>query len=186
MSDSKTFTLNFGEAIAFVAPGFLAFNAISYFSATAHNWLAVAASKDGTVGLFLFVLLGSAALGIAVSGIRAWAIDRLLQKAWGIGPPQIKWGQVDDRKRENLNLMIQGFYRYYQFYSNSLVALLILMVARLSVGLTPDWSVWIWGGVVLTGLAIVYVLFWSAKDSYSNYVKAVNNLFSGASQKEEP
>jgi hypothetical protein len=46
MSDSKTFTLNFGEAIAFVAPGFLAFNAISYFSATAHNWLAVAASKD--------------------------------------------------------------------------------------------------------------------------------------------
>ena len=57
MAESKTFALNFGEAIAFVAPGFLAFKAVSYFSGTAQSWLAAAATGDLTVGTFLFVLL---------------------------------------------------------------------------------------------------------------------------------
>ena len=186
MAESKTFALNFGEAIAFVAPGFLAFKAVSYFSGTAQSWLAAAATGDLTVGPFLFVLLASTVLGIAVSGFRALLIDNLFHcrwlKGWRIGRPDFKWNQLDGAKLESFKFMNEGYYRYFQFYSNSLIALLILLVARFSKTPRPAWTMWYW----LAAMLVVGTLFWSAHDSYSRYAKAVNELFSGASQTEEP
>ncbi|MBS1969478.1 MAG: hypothetical protein JSU04_04190 [Bdellovibrionales bacterium] len=177
MSETKSAPQNFGLAIAFVAPGFLGFVALSYFSPMASDWLQAASKEDQGVGVFLFVLLGSIALGIVISGIRALLIDRLLHsklmRGWKVSQPSIQWDKMDDQKREALNTLIEGFYRYYQFYSNSLIALLLLLVARLCGDSNPLLSWWSCAALLIVGVC----LFWSARDSYRKYCEATVKLF---------
>lgn len=184
MADTKIEGLNFGAAIAFVAPGFLAFKGLSYQSATLQSWLAAAVEKDQGVGVFLFVLLASTALGIGVSGVRALLIDSLffsrLAFRWKLDRPKVEWDKLDDQKRQALNTLIDGFYRYYQFYSNSLIGLIVLLIGRSSVTPTPPWTIWHWVGL----LAVGFSLLWSSHDSFRKYTESLNELFSGATARE--
>ncbi len=177
MAESKAASLDFGTAIAFVAPGFIAFKALSYYSWTARSWLVAASEKEQGVGVFLFVLLSSIALGIGVSGVRAMLIDRLFHwKGLGnlsVAKPVIAWARVDESKRAALNTLIEGFYRYYQFYSNSFIALAFLAGARLSVGPAPHWGGWHWTFAALMGISML----WSSRDSYRKYCNGVIDLF---------
>ena len=58
-SELKPAGLEFGTIIAIVAPGFLAFHALSYHMTAAKAWLDAATTKDQSVGVFLIVLLAS-------------------------------------------------------------------------------------------------------------------------------
>ena len=123
---------NFGLLIAYVLPGFVSLWGVSHFSSMVRGWLvasSVSAANSATVGGFLYVTLASVAAGLTASTIRWVVIDRL-HELTGIRRP--RWD--DSKLQERLGAfeaLVENHYRYYQFYSNMLVAVLFLFTARL-------------------------------------------------------
>lgn len=173
-SDLKPSSLDFGVVIAFVAPGFVAFQAASYHMPTARAWMAAASEKEQSVGVFLFVLLASLSMGLVVSGVRALAIDNLLRfrhllRRLVVPELTLDWSKVDDKRLLVLVTIRDAHYRHYQFYSNTLVALLFWAFSR-AFASEPSlpWQHW----ALIT--AAVVALLLSARDSLLRYVTAVH------------
>ena len=176
MSDElKGSSLEFGTIIAFVAPGFLALKAAAYHLPTAHNWMQAASDKDQNVGVFLFALLASLSLGLAVSGVRALLIDGLL--SWEmLGPLKlpkltIDWKALDEKGLAKLVALRDNYYRFYQFYSNTMVALAVWIVARSTSDMPP-----LAGQSWVALVAILVVLLLAARQQLNLYYAAVNAL----------
>jgi hypothetical protein len=139
---TKITGVTLGTVIAFVAPGFLGLIAASYHSPLAAAWLSAAVDRDQNVGVFFFVLLASLSLGIVISGIRALALDSVYKRGVyvvhyarilrhfilePIEIPRIHFDQLVDTDRLNsYETIVEAYYRFYQFYANTFVALLIL------------------------------------------------------------
>src|ERR1035441_9077609 len=141
-------SLDFGVVIAFVAPGFVAFWAAAYHMPLATAWMAAAADKEQNVGVFLFVLLASLSLGLVVSGVRDLVIDNLLRWRFlgkhAVSPLNLDWSKADEKKLILLLAARDNHYRYYQFYSNTLTALIFWAVARaLAESPRLSWHYWV-------------------------------------------
>ncbi len=144
MSDElKASSLDFGALIAFVAPGFVALLAMAYQLPSVRTLVAEASTHEQTLGVFLFALLASLSLGLAVSGVRSLAIDFpldwLLKKISGASDPTIDWKTFDIKSLTMLLVLRDNYYRYYQFYSNMAVAVALWAVSR-TVANAPDVS----------------------------------------------
>ncbi len=173
--DVKVSGLDFGVIIAFVAPGFVALQATSYYTSVTQAWMAAASDKDPGVGVFLFVLLGSLSMGLIVSGIRALLIDNLLRshlllRRFAIPPNKLDWSKVEEKNLLVLLTIRDGFYRHYQFYANTFVAVLLWSFSHaFASGLQRQY----WALIA----AVLCALFLSARSSLRQYVLAVNQVF---------
>ena len=158
---------NFGFLIAYVLPGFVTLWGISYFSPTVAGWLFAppgATNSTASVGGFLYVTLASVGAGLTASTIR-WALIDRLHHLTGIRRPS--WD--DSKLQERLGAfeaLVENHYRYYQFYGNMLVAMLLLVGARMAVsgrGLTnPD--------LIDCGILALAVLYWAgSRDTLRHY-----------------
>jgi hypothetical protein len=176
-SDLKPSGLDFGVVIAFVAPGFVALQGASYHMLTVQAWMAAASEKEQSVGVFLFVLLASLSMGLVVSGIRALVLDNLLQfgqllRQHAVPKLSLDWSKVDDKKLPVLITIRDAHYRHYQFYANTLVAMVFWAFSRASTS-RPGMSPQQWALIS----AILLALLFSARDSFLRYVNAVNRAF---------
>jgi hypothetical protein len=118
---SETSSIPFGLIIAYLLPGFIGLVGIASVFPDVAMWLRPVNQGAAGLGPAVYAVLAAMALGMIISCIRWLAVDHLLQ--WtGVTPPV--W---DDRALdENLaafNYLVESHYRYYQFYSNSLVAI---------------------------------------------------------------
>jgi hypothetical protein len=118
---------NFGPLIAFCLPGFILLLVLSYSFPEVKDWLAISASKDGaSIGGFLYATLASLSLGLLLSGIRWATVDQFLEREfWIFGEPlpEIAFTELDSKDKFAAFLgVVENHYRYYQYYSNSLVA----------------------------------------------------------------
>jgi hypothetical protein len=122
---------NFGFLIAYILPGFISLWGISYFSPTVRAWLvsSSSATSAATVGGFLYITLASVGAGLTVSTVR-WAFIDRLHALTGIRRPRWNDAMLQDRLAA-FEALVENHYRYYQFYSNMLVALLLVVAARL-------------------------------------------------------
>jgi uncharacterized membrane protein (DUF485 family) len=176
MAEFKPSEVNLGTIIAFIAPGFIAYKAICYHVAFTDRWLIAAQDKEQSVGVFLFVLLGSLVFGIVVSGIRALIVDNLL--CWkrlgklAVQRPAINWSGVDEKRLIVINDAVESFYRYYQFYSNCLVAVLLLLLAYKLSSQSQPWPFGYW----IALLVIESILIWSARDSFRKYSDSLSQI----------
>lgn len=174
--DLKASNLDYGVIIAFVAPGFVAFHAASYQLSTAQTWMTAASDKEQSVGVFLFVLLASLSAGLIVSGVRALAIDRLLQcrpvlRRFAVPSYAIDWSKMDDKKLSILITIRDGYYRFYQFYSNTFVAMVFWILCRyFAAGPRLKWEYW-----ALIG-ATLFALLFSARDAMIRYANALQQI----------
>ena len=115
----------FGLVIAFLVPGMIGLYAASFYVPVIRDWFMVAATTEAaSVGGFLLVILGSSGMGVFISGVR-----------WSIFDSWRKMPSLDTKKRSEhqTELVYQNFvlhfYNFYQFYSNTAVALVLLYVA---------------------------------------------------------
>ncbi len=118
---------NFGPLIAFCLPGFILLLALSYSLPDVKDWLAISASKEGaSIGGFLYSTLASLSLGLLLSGLRWATVDQILEREfWIFGEalPKIDFKELDNKDKLAAFLgVVENHYRYYQYYSNSLVA----------------------------------------------------------------
>jgi hypothetical protein len=118
---------NFGPIIAFGLPGFLVLIGLPpQVTSSMANLL----NQPGQPSLegFLYLLPASIGCGLIISAIRWVLIDTFLH--WtGVRKPKLNFHSIPS-KLEAFNLFFEHNYRFYQFYSNSLIAILILLAAH--------------------------------------------------------
>jgi len=162
---------NFGLVIAYLLPRFVALWGVSYFSPTVDAWISASQQNAPTVAGFMYVTLASLAAGVTVSAVR-WAFIDQLHHATGIVPPTWKFANLEGKLQGYLTL-IENHYRYYQFYSNMLVAAAFSFASRVvSGGLRPSFNPW----TVVAFLALELVLFAGSRDSLRKYYSRTQQL----------
>jgi hypothetical protein len=169
----------FGKVLAFLAPGFIGFVGLSYHLPTAKAWLDAAQDSEQTVGVFLFAVLASLVTGVIISGLRDIAADPLIRSGFLIPALKIEMPVTDVSKLLGENKLyayqqaVEAFYRYYQFYSNTAVALLLLSISRVLAQSPPPWPSW-WRVGIITILVLLTI---SAYKSLRSFAKSIGSLF---------
>lgn len=156
-------TRNFGLLIAYVLPGLAVLIGVASYSETVRSWLGTASSDAPTVGGFLYITLASVAAGLIASTIR-WLILDWVHHHTGIRPPAWDFSRL----QENVvafDVLVDIHYRYYQFYGNSLVAVVFMYGAR--VLRLASWTDRLWSGLVF--LAVAAILFLGSRDTLAKY-----------------
>jgi hypothetical protein len=154
---------NFGVIIAFLLPGFIFFWGLSYSSQTVAAWLAKSTANAPTVGGFLYSTIASLALGLVISAVRWLFIDLSLH--WLKTLPALDFAKL--KEKDNFPAfqgIVENHYRYYQYYSNTLIAIVLSFATYVTYGPEQP-SLTLWVGV----LAIVIVLYFASLDTLSNY-----------------
>lgn len=158
---------NFGLLIAYLIPGFLALWGLSFLSPAVAEWLRGAGSAGPTVGGFLYVLLASVAAGMTVSALR-WALVDRAHGMTGLRRPQLDFRNLSG-KLDAFEQINEHHYRYYQFYSNSLIAILFAY---------PTWRIH-GGGNIWTDLGFVFVevvFAAGSRDALRNFYRRASQL----------
>jgi hypothetical protein len=104
---------NFGLLIAFLLPGFVTLWGIGEFSPIVHAWLTGAPEQSPTVGGFLYVTLGTVAMGLLVSTVRWLVIDTIHHRT-GIAEPAWNLATLN----QNLAIRISRFRSSFETMSN--------------------------------------------------------------------
>lgn len=174
--DDKT-TGNFGLLVAYVVPGFIILVGLSFDFDPVAGWLIGAGKAGPTVGSFLYVALASVAAGMTASALR-WALFDTIHRRTGLPEPDLDESRLPDRLMA-FDYIVQHHYRYYQFYSNTCVAILFAYACW---RLAPDHPRPGWPEV--TVLLLVPVLFAGSRDALRKYY-AGGRLLLGTLEKDE-
>lgn len=120
---------SFGVVIAFLAPGFVALWGASYHVVIIREWLSIREGSAPVIGGFLFITLASIATGVAVSGFRWVMIDTLWCGICKAKKYEFNFKNLPGRE-DAFSLINENHYRYYLYYANMLIAVLITYVSR--------------------------------------------------------
>jgi hypothetical protein len=156
------FESDFGLVIAYLVPGAVALWGAGYLFEPIRNWFGASAEGSPTIGGFLYVSLGSIGAGLLVSAIR-WAIVDKIYHATGIKEPNWNFSRLPGRVHAFEGL-VENHYRYYQFYSNLLVALIFLFGAGL-----PFFNSSAAPGIALGFLGLAIILVLASRDALRKY-----------------
>ena len=141
---------NFGLLIAFGLPGFLVFTQLPPQLMTPLASFMVQTGEP-SIGGFLYTLIGSIGCGIILSAIRWMLVDSAIH--WtGVRKPKLNFRSMDT-KLQAFSLLVEHNYRFYQFYSNSLVAILMLVGMRFRTDGCPSPEAFFWLGLLCIVLA---------------------------------
>lgn len=163
-------TKNFGLLIAYILPGFTVLWAVSWYSPTVQTWLGTSIADAPTVGGFLYVTLGSVGAGLTVSALRWLLLDSLHHRT-GIPKPRWDFSRLD-AKLNAFDVLNEQHYRYYQFYGNMLVSLVLATALRgwYSIQSTSD-------GLMLVGIVgLGLLLFIGSRDTLGKYYRRIAEL----------
>ncbi len=162
----------FGVLIAFLLPGFIFLWIVSQSSPLIASWFANAQQESVTAAKFLFVFVASLCIGLIVSAIRCALIDSLL-KLIGLKPPEdgLYSALSDPEKYKAFQGAVENHYRYYQYYSNSLVAILAAILLNF---ISKSDCAKTWYIIGVSGVCIV--LLWGARDALSKHYKKITEI----------
>jgi len=108
----------FGLVIAYLLPGFIALIGVAPFVPMIAGWLR--ADQSGGFGAPVYALLAATAAGMIVSCFRWVLVDQVLLMT-GMERPTFN-ARALEQNPSAFNYLIENHYRYFQFYANTLVA----------------------------------------------------------------
>ena len=150
---------NFGVLIALLIPGFLCLWVASYWNDSLGAWLAKGPASSPSIGGFFFTTLASLSVGMVLSAVRWIIIDHIMW-ATGIKECDLDYSKLSDKdKYAAFEGCIVNHYRYYQYYSNTLVALIIVIVLGLFNGVPGSPCI-----IYPAAIALGVCLFLGARD----------------------
>lgn len=172
-------TNNFGLLVAYLIPGFVIVSALSDRSPLVDSWLGGSVADSPTVGGFLFITLAAVAAGMVASIIR-WLVIDSLHHFTGIRPPNWDFTQLP-RGLSAFEGAVDNHYRYYQAYSNLLIALVAALFLHPNFpgtfGLTP------FSAFSIISVFIV-LLFIASRDALRKYYQRTDAILSSSSSHE--
>jgi len=179
MDVDKIEGVTIGTVLAFVPAGFIVLGAFAGHSVPLAGWLWTATAGETSVGNFFCVLLASVSLGVLISGIRAFSIDTLLYMLGrqnivkNLPPPALDFAKLKSSDAlAAFTGIVENYYKFYQFYSNVAVALVIFWLSHALAPLAQGWPLLYH---VALALAVVSLL-WSCTDSLRRYSIAITKL----------
>ena len=126
--------------------------------------------QAASVGGFLYATLASILLGMALSALR-WLVIDSLNASTGLRRPT--WSDASlQQNLQALESLIEHHYRYYQFHSNMVVAIVLVYSAHLAAGS----SFLGWGSVEAIGALICTVFWLTARDNLKKYYASITTL----------
>lgn len=157
-------TRNFGYLIAYVIPGFVVVAAGSAYSSMIRSWFGGPIVDFPTVGGFLYTTLASVACGMTVSAIR-WLVLDFIHHRTGVAKAAWNLAAFEDHHAAVVTL-VEQHYRYYQFYGNMLIAILVSAAApRALLLLFPVDRATLWW--IIGVVAVLYFL--ASRDALKKY-----------------
>ena len=118
---------SFGLLIAFVVPGFLAILQLGALAEPLQNWLASDIDTAPTIAGFLYATTASVGAGLTASTVRWLALDTIHHRT-GVVPPAWTFRHLQSNAEAFLSV-VQNHYRYYQFYGNTLIVIVLGAIA---------------------------------------------------------
>ena len=140
------------------------------------DWFDAAGRAQTTVGGFLFIIIASSGAGVFLSGVRWYLLEERIKRGAGVSTEHEAANRRDTQTELVYQNVRQHHYDFYLFYSNTLVALVVLWLSWLPSQLLPL-AAWLsWAAVrpivaTALGVAAGWVLYASAKDAYGRYQK---------------
>jgi hypothetical protein len=119
---------NFGLLIAYVLPGFVLLWGLQPVVPAAGLALGVSTGSAPSVGGFLSGAVAALGIGMTLSTVR-WLVIDAIHHATGLPQPRWDFSRLGDRATA-FDLVVEHYYRYYQFHANLLVALLAVWAVR--------------------------------------------------------
>jgi hypothetical protein len=117
-------TQHFGLVAAYLLPGFIALAGIALVIPSVAAWLQPSVTSGGSgIGPPVYAVLAATAVGMTISAFRWLLVDHAHALIFGLKAPA--W-DVDrlERRLAIFNQLVEFHYRYYQFYANTLIAVL--------------------------------------------------------------
>jgi len=167
-------TDSFGFLIAYLIPGFLLLWGLGPSVPLFREWLSMPTAAAPTVGSFLFATIASMAAGLLLSAIRWAIVDRLYHRT-GIPEPRWNFAAISDRLPA-FEGIVTNHYRFYQAYSNALVALLIVYIVSLGTRRGEEIALLSWDDVLFVVVASILIL--ASRDCLRKYYARANDLMS--------
>lgn len=162
---------NFGLIISLLLPGFLLFAGLSFSYPNLVDLLNSSSDKSPTIGGFFYSTVISLALGLLTSAVRWLFIDWLLWLV-KIRRPNLNFaGLKDESTFKAFMAIVDNHYRYYQYYSNTLISLSTsLIIYRFESGSFP--SALISTTTVLVSIALLI----ASGDSLNKYHNSAKDI----------
>jgi hypothetical protein len=161
---------NFGLLIAYILPGCVALWGMGNISPTIGAWFEAASANSATFGGFLYVTLAAIGAGLTASTFR-WLVVDAIHHSTGIEPPRLDFSRLDKRV-EAFDLLIEIHYRYYQFYSNTLVASFFSYLAWRA----AHWNSVAWGWYEFAAICVWALFFYASRDTLAKYYSRSRRL----------
>jgi hypothetical protein len=135
---------SFGLVIAYLLPGFVALFSLSFWFDSAQRAFHTFLTSQSNVGLFLFLLLGGLALGLAVNAVRLALYELLLgriKRLYGERPTREQLARLSEADNfAAFRAAIDELYRYHQFYGGTTLAGPALFVGWLNSLDVSSWA----------------------------------------------
>ena len=165
----------FGLVIAYFFPGVIAVYAVRYSSIRLDRLLASIEQGENVIGPAVILIIAALTAGLLLSCVRTFTLEPVFRRL-GAREPEVDYSCLDsEQAMRRFQEIIDNVYRYYQFYANTLIALLLLLMLRHSVG-----------GACLDGLrafslffmmlVAAVTLFFAAKAQWGDLVNALDQL----------
>jgi hypothetical protein len=166
----SSFNNQFGLMVAYLLPGFIALAGVARLVPAVARWLQPTLEQGSTgVGPPVYAVLAATALGMILSCFRWILIDHAHHLA-GVRAPQWDVDRLEARLSA-FTTLVEYHYRYYQFYANTLIAIVAtyLIYRALSVeplGVASDIGV----------VVVCAALFAGSRDALSKYYARTEQL----------
>lgn len=160
---------SFGYVIAFILPGLAALFAIGSTWLEPTGLPLLFGGNELSLSGWIIVLLGSLGIGIILSALR-WLLIDTLHHCTGLSAPPLDYGLLHDRLDVFL-VAVEHNYRFYQFYSNLFVSLLVVIANHL---LQPQ-AAWPWQAYLGLG-SLELLLLVASRDCLSRYYQRLVQL----------
>ena len=156
--------------MAFLIPGFVGLAGLAPLIPLVGEWLQPVNLGTRGIGPTVYALLAATAVGMILSCLRWLLIDQVLEWS-GIRAPTINFRQLGSHL-EAFDYLSDNHYRYYQFYANMLVAILVVYPIDRLLRTSP-----LLGSATDTGVILLcVVLFMGACDTLSKFRSRVSQL----------
>lgn len=165
---------NFGLLIAYVLPGFVLLWAATPLFAMIGVGTGTSFGSPLSVGDFLNSTVAAVAAGMTVSTLRWLLLDSLHHRT-GVRPPAWDFSLLGERA-SGFGVVVEHYYRYYQFQANTLVSLLLVLGLR---RLPPSGPSGKFGWIDLGLVVLVPLFFVGSRDSLRRYYVRGGQLLSG-------
>lgn len=177
MSDSSA-QQQFGLIVAFLLPGFIGLAGVAPLVPAVGQWLQPVNQGDLGFGPPIYALLSAATVGMIMSCFRWLVVDHLLE--WtGVPKPVRGYENLPD-KLDAFDYLIDVHYRYYQFYSNTLVATVWAYLPNRIMGTLPLLG----PGTDLGVLILCAVLLAGLRDTLTKYRQKLGRVLDPVAQKD--